>query len=307
MKKILVTGAAGTIGINVIRYLLSEGKYEITALDLKNRRAYKYLKKYQRRINIIYGDVNDEVLMSSLVKDHDYIIHLAGMLPPFGDFFNSVGEVEYKGCENIVKAINKLNKKCYLIYASTTSMYDASLMADTSEVIKENSLTNYSYYKYKSENLIKQNLNNYLILRVPLVLSDLKKEPFIYNVKKNSVVEITTSFDAAYAFVRAIIYSNKLNKGTYNIGLGEKGRLTYNEILNNILSNYGISFKYILARIFLDKDYISPILTDSDELNNIINYRSDSLPKYYKRLKNSGKNRKFSLLISKIILFFKKG
>ena len=31
MKKILVTGAAGTIGLQVIRFLLSEGKYEITA------------------------------------------------------------------------------------------------------------------------------------------------------------------------------------------------------------------------------------------------------------------------------------
>ena len=35
MKKILVTGAGGTIGLQVIRFLLSEGKYEITALDLK--------------------------------------------------------------------------------------------------------------------------------------------------------------------------------------------------------------------------------------------------------------------------------
>jgi nucleoside-diphosphate-sugar epimerase len=41
MKKVLVTGAAGTIGINVIKYLLSEGKYEITAVDLKNRGNYK--------------------------------------------------------------------------------------------------------------------------------------------------------------------------------------------------------------------------------------------------------------------------
>ena len=30
MKKVLVTGAGGSIGVNVIKYLLSEGKYEIT-------------------------------------------------------------------------------------------------------------------------------------------------------------------------------------------------------------------------------------------------------------------------------------
>ena len=31
MKKVLVTGAAGAIGLSLIKYLLAEGKYEITA------------------------------------------------------------------------------------------------------------------------------------------------------------------------------------------------------------------------------------------------------------------------------------
>ena len=59
MKKVLVTGASGSIGLKVIKYLLSEGKYEITALDLRNKGNQKRLKKYRRRINIIYGDINE--------------------------------------------------------------------------------------------------------------------------------------------------------------------------------------------------------------------------------------------------------
>ena len=50
--KILVTGAGGTVGLQVIRFLLSEGKYEITALDLKNKHNYKRLKHFKKRINI---------------------------------------------------------------------------------------------------------------------------------------------------------------------------------------------------------------------------------------------------------------
>jgi len=121
MKKVLVTGAAGSIGSLVIKFLLSEGKYEITALDLKNKKTQKKLKKYQRRINIIFGDVNDSLLMEALVRDHDYIIHLATIMPPLGDFSRRAGEiVEYSGTENIVKAINYYNKNCYLIYGSST-------------------------------------------------------------------------------------------------------------------------------------------------------------------------------------------
>ena len=50
LKKVLVTGAGGSVGINVIKYLLSEGKYEITALDLRNKTSQKRLKKYYRVI-----------------------------------------------------------------------------------------------------------------------------------------------------------------------------------------------------------------------------------------------------------------
>ena len=113
MKKILITGAAGSIGLNVIKYLLASGKYEITALDLKNKKTIRKLKKYRKRINIIYGDVNDSILMEALVRDHDVVIHLASVLPPLADYSSSIGEiVEYEGCENIIKAINYYNEKC---------------------------------------------------------------------------------------------------------------------------------------------------------------------------------------------------
>ena len=48
MKRVLVTGASGTIGIKTIKYLLSEGKYDVTALEIKNRKHYKALKMRQR-------------------------------------------------------------------------------------------------------------------------------------------------------------------------------------------------------------------------------------------------------------------
>ena len=85
MKKVLVTGAAGMIGLNLIKYLLSEGKYEITALDLKNKNVYKRLRRYRKRINIIYGDILDRSLVESLIKNHDVVIHLVTVNPPLAE------------------------------------------------------------------------------------------------------------------------------------------------------------------------------------------------------------------------------
>lgn len=306
MKKVLVTGAAGSIGMLVIKYLLSEGKYEITALDLRNKRVLKKLKKYRKRINIIYGDVNDPVLMEALVKDHDYIIHLASVMPPLGDFSKNIGEiVDYNGTENIIKAINYYNNDCFLIYASTTSLYDSSLSGNVKEKVKEDELTYYSLNKYNTENLIKKKLKNYTIFRLPLILNNIIDEPFMFNVKKNLMVEVTTNIDAAYAFVKAIDHKKELNKKEFNVGMGSEGRLIYNDILKNILKYYGLSIRYILSRIFLEKTYRSPVLTDSDKLEEIIDYRNDSLYNYYRRLQNRGKKRVIRKLLAKPLLYLK--
>lgn len=306
MKKVLVTGAAGSIGSLVIKYLLSEGKYEITALDLKNKKSQKILKKYQRRVNVIYGDINDTILIEALVKDHDYIIHLAGVMPPLGELNKKIGEIiDYSGTENIIKAINYYNNNCFLLYASTTSLYDDSLSAHIKEKIKVDSLGNYSLNKYNTENLIKKKLNNYCILRLPMILNNFKGEPFVLNIKKNSIVEVSTNYDVAYSFDKALNYKKELNKKTFNVGMGSSARIKYDLILKKILSNYGISFKYILSRIFLEKDYYSPVLLDSDDLENIIHYRNDTLYNYFNRLKTRGKKRKLQILLAKPILWFK--
>lgn len=306
MKKVLVTGAAGNIGLLVIKYLLSEGKYEITALDLRNKRTLKKLKKYRKRINIIYGDIGDSILMEALVRDHDYIIHLASVMPPLGELNKNLGEIiEYNGTENIIKAINYYNNKCFLIYASTTSMYDASLSATVSEKIKESELSNYSLNKYKTENLIKEKLKNYTIFRLPIVLNDISSEPFIYNIKKNSMIEVTTKEDASYAFVSALNYEKELNKKTFNVGMGKNGRIIYNDVLKNILKYYGLSMRYILSRIFLEKNYYSPVLLDSDKLDDVIHYRNDSLYNYYRRLQRKGKKRIIQRILAYPFLYFK--
>ena len=306
MKKVLVTGAAGSIGAYVIKYLLSEGKYEITALDLKNKNTQKKLKRYRKRINIIYGDVNDSILMEALVKDHDYIIHLASVMPPLGDFSEKAGEIiDYFGTENIIKAINYYNSDCFLIYASTTSLYGNKINVNVKEKINEKELTYYSLNKYKTEQLIKKKLKNFTIFRLPLVLNNIENEPFIYHIKKNSKVEVTTNFDAAYAFVKAIDYKKELNKKIFNVGMGINGRVKYDDILKKILINYGISFKYVLSRIFLEKTYTSPILEDSNELENIIHYQNDSIYNYFKRIKNKGNKRKIQKFFAKPLIYLK--
>ena len=303
MKKVLVTGAAGMIGLNLIKYLLSEGKYEITALDLKNKNVYKRLRRYRKRINIIYGDILDRSLVESLIKNHDVVIHLATVNPPLAEIKKDLVDViEKDGTENIVRSINFYNPACHLIYASTTSLYNE----EEGKIINKIKIDENDYFncgKYASEKLIEKKLKNYTIIRVPLVLGDLRKEHFIYTVNTNARIEVITREDAAYAFCKCIDYMHKLNKTIINIGGGNTCQTTYRSLIINILKYHGISFNYILTRLFLPKNYTSPYLKDSDNSNKVLNYRNDSLASYYMRQKRRSRDRIIQKLLAKPIIW----
>lgn len=305
MKKILVIGASGSIGLLVIKYLLSEGKYDITALDLKNKKVHKRLHKYNKRINIIYGDIVDRNLIENLVKDTDIIINLASALPPLSDYkYGLANAIEYAGCEHIIRAVSYYNPKCYLIYASSTSLYNKIAKVDSKITLKEDDYFNIA--KQNAENLITKKMKNFTILRVPLVLSDLTKDNFIYNVNKNDIVETITKEDAAYAFVSCIDNYNKVNGKTLNIGGGESCRTKYSNLLYNIIKYHGISWNFILSSLFLTKNYTSFVLEDSNQSQKLLKYQSDSLQSYYMRQKRRSKKRKISKAFGKLYLLIKK-
>ena len=97
---------------------------------------------------------------------------------------------------------------------------------------------------------------------------------------------------------------DKVNKKEINLGNIE---CKYEDILNNILKCHGLSFNYILSRIFLSKDMSFPILNDSKKYEKILEYSSDSLDSYFMRQKRRSRHRKINILLGKFILLIKKG
>lgn len=288
MKKVLVTGAGGTIGLQVIRFLLSEGKYEITALELRDKHVYKRLKAYRKRINIVYSDVNDELIVDALVKDHDIVIHLAGVLPPFANVKDDLCKVvDYSGTVNIVNAIRNYNPNCYLLYASSTSVYGKSDKDAVYSVKSECNIDDfdfYSNYKIKAEDYIKNNIKNFTIFRLSYVLGDPGRESLIYNLGAKEKIETISSEDAGYAFVAAIDFVKELNKKTFNVSGGDKFRTTFREYLLRIFTTYGLSIRFLSTFIFADKNYFGGYYSDSDKLEEILHFRSKNLDVYYQVL-----------------------
>ncbi len=283
MKRVLVTGAAGTIGIRVIKYLLSEGKYDVMALDIKNRRHYKTLKKYRKRIDIAYVDANNKDVMDSLIKDTDIVIHLAGTLPYYANINEDMmRNNEYNSTKVIVDSIKKYNPDCYLIYSSSTNVYeDIDEEKTVNSKVKGNCY--YSKYKIKAEKYIAKYLNNYTIARISYVLGDFKHDNNIYNISFKTKLEPITVDNASYGLVSIIDNKHRYNKKIVNLTGGKEYRILYGDYLLHVLKTYGLTRKILSSFIFEEKNYTEGYYKD-EGFDKYLKFRTRSIDSYLKSL-----------------------
>ena len=74
-QRVLVTGGAGFLGINLIRHLMTRG-YALTSLDVEE---FDYPER--DRVEVIKGDIRDKSLLDNVIAGADYVVHTAAALP----------------------------------------------------------------------------------------------------------------------------------------------------------------------------------------------------------------------------------
>ena len=113
--KVLVTGGAGFLGINLIRYLLEKGSGPISSLDIA---SFDYPEK--DRIDVIGGDIRDRMLLERIVPGTRWLIHAAAALPLYSR--EDIHSTEVTGTRNLLEAALK-NRVERFIYISSTAVY----------------------------------------------------------------------------------------------------------------------------------------------------------------------------------------
>ena len=301
MKKCLITGASGSIGIKLINELLVLNEYEIIAVDLKSKRSIKELGQFKNKIRIVYTDINDKSMIDSLIKDSDIIFHLAGILPPNSELhYNLMNIVDYGGTKSIVDSINELNPNCYLIYPSTTCIYGNQDKVTLNSDINIYNDGYYSQNKYKIENYIEKELKNYTIYRIPLIIDENSFDNFMYNLPLNKKIEVITNELVAIALAKSLKHKRKLNKKKYILSGGKKFQTTTNELISNVLKVYGISSRYLLMKYFIPQNFYTHIYEDSNELNEILDFQKGSISDVYN---NFLKLKKFKRCLNRLFAY----
>jgi len=83
-KVILITGAAGSVGRELVRQLLACGPAEIRAVDNNETELFLLGEHYRhtRKVNVYLGDVRDARKMENLCAGVDVVFHAAAFTRP---------------------------------------------------------------------------------------------------------------------------------------------------------------------------------------------------------------------------------
>jgi len=113
--KYLITGGAGFLGINIIRYLYARG-HEITSIDIADF-DYSDIKS---KIKIIKGDIRNLKDVDKAIIGNDIIVHTAAALPLYKP--EDIYSTDIEGTKNLLNSAEKFGIKKF-IHISSTAVY----------------------------------------------------------------------------------------------------------------------------------------------------------------------------------------
>ena len=159
---ILITGAGGYVGSELVDYLLKKTDHNITAYDLFIFDPLIFDTQNKNKIKIIKGDIRDGELLNDSLNGIDLVIHLACISnDPSFDLNPSLGKsINFDCFPNIVKLCKKNGVKRF-IYASSSSVYGISDEKNVHENSSKNPLTDYSKYKLLCEEILLNEINDH--------------------------------------------------------------------------------------------------------------------------------------------------
>ena len=149
----LITGGAGFIGSNIVKYLLQKGAH-VRILDNFSTGKRDNIREFlsDSHLELIEGDLRNYQVVRQAVEDVDYILH-QGALPSVPRSISdpvTTNEVNILGTLHVLEAAKEFKVK-RTVYASSSSVYGDTETLPKIETMPIKPLSPYALAKYAGE------------------------------------------------------------------------------------------------------------------------------------------------------------
>jgi len=158
--RILVTGGAGFIGSNFVRFLLDRyPSHQICVLDALtyagNLENLREASREEPRLSFVHGNIRNSALVEELVADCDAVVHMAAETHVPRSIHDNVVFVETDvfGTQVLLNAILKRPVERF-VHISTSEVYGTALEAPMTEEHPLNPTTPYAAAKAGADRLV---------------------------------------------------------------------------------------------------------------------------------------------------------
>ncbi len=283
MKNILITGGAGTVGREIVKLLINNPEYHITCFDLNSTKNRSILRPFKSKMDLVYGDIRDKKTVNRLVENQDFIIHLAAIIPPKADQMPELTyQVNVLGTQNLLDAISASSKRPFLIYASSVSVYGDRVKnpyISVTDPLTPSDRDEYGKTKVEAERRIQGSNIDWSIFRLTAIMGSRNHKigPLMFHMSLDTLMEIATPEDTARAFNNAIEKTEQLKHRIFNLSGGEKCRIKYRDFLEQSFHFAGLGLLDFPDKTFAEKNFHCGYFTDGDQLDEILQFRHDTI------------------------------
>lgn len=157
-SRVLITGGLGFVGSNLALALVGEGA-TVTVLDsmlpLYGGNLFN-IEPIRDKVQVTFTDIRDRSSMNYVVRDKDYVFHLAGQVShvdsitePFTDV-----DINVNGTLTVLESCRRFNPGARIIFTGTRGQYGPSVKLPVDESAPTNPMGMYAITNLTAEKMV---------------------------------------------------------------------------------------------------------------------------------------------------------